>query len=79
MKIFGARNEPLLPQRRRAADKAGRAGPGGAVRGADSTDFLGLSEADLTPQVQAAVGTLLTEIDELRAEIGRLKARLAEA
>ncbi|WP_374470809.1 GGDEF domain-containing protein [Phenylobacterium sp.] len=82
MKIFGARPEPLPAAARRAPAKGGAAGKArgsGATRGADSTDFLGLTEADLTPQVQAAMGTLLSEIDELRAEIGRLKARLAEA
>jgi diguanylate cyclase (GGDEF)-like protein len=44
----------------------------------DSTAFLGLAETDMTPAVQAAVQTLLTEIDDLRGEVGRLKARLIE-
>ncbi|MCR5877978.1 GGDEF domain-containing protein [Phenylobacterium sp. J367] len=80
MKIFGARNEPLPAQRRPAASGKAAGVPRGAAprRGSDATDFLGLTEADLTPQVQAAMGTLLTEIDDLRAEIARLKARLAE-
>jgi diguanylate cyclase (GGDEF)-like protein len=44
----------------------------------DSTAFLGLTETDLTPAVRGAVQTLLTEIDDLRGEVGRLKARLYE-
>jgi predicted signal transduction protein with EAL and GGDEF domain len=82
MKIFGARPEPPPAATRRGVQKAGEAGKGRAAAGAraaDSTSFLGLTEADLTPQVQAAMGVLLSEIDDLRAEIGRLKARLAEA
>ncbi|WP_334160550.1 GGDEF domain-containing protein [Phenylobacterium sp.] len=80
MKIFGARTEPFVAPRPRAGEKAAAAPrvrtP--AARGADSTDFLGLRETDLTPQVKGAVETLLAEIDELRAEVGRLKAKLAE-
>ena len=79
MKIFGARPEPFAAPRPRATEKAAVTRvrtP--AARGADSTDFLGLREADLTPQVKGALDTLLGEIDELRAEVGRLKAKLAE-
>jgi diguanylate cyclase (GGDEF)-like protein len=79
MKIFGARPEPLPAQRRQAPPRAAGAASGMArLRGTDSTHFLGLSEADLTPQVQAAVQNLLSEIDGLRQEVGLLKARLAE-
>lgn len=45
----------------------------------DETAFLGLSEADLTPAVQGAIRTLLTEVDDLRQEVSRLKARLNQA
>ncbi len=45
---------------------------------ADKTAFLGLAETDMTPAVKGAVQTLLTEIDDLRGEVGRLKARLVE-
>lgn len=45
----------------------------------DETAFLGLSEADLTPAVQGAIRTLLTEVDDLRQEVSRLKARLTQA
>jgi diguanylate cyclase (GGDEF)-like protein len=77
MKITGARNEPFSDMRKRALAKAG-AQVRGSARPVDSTAFLGLSGADMTPAVQAAVQTLLTEIDDLRGEVGRLKARLIE-
>jgi diguanylate cyclase (GGDEF)-like protein len=75
MKVGGARNEPFSAMRRRNLAQAGaqvRAQP------VDTTEFLGVPEAELTPAVKAAVQTLITEIDDLRAEVGRLKARLAE-
>lgn len=79
MKIFGARTEPFLAPRPRTGEKAAAPRVRTPVaRGADSTDFLGLRETDLTPQVKGAVETLLAEIDDLRAEVGRLKAKLAE-
>ena len=77
MKITGARNEPFSDMRKRALARAG-AQVRGSAPPVDSTAFLGLSEADMTPAVQAAVQTLLGEIDDLRGEVGRLKARLAE-
>jgi diguanylate cyclase (GGDEF)-like protein len=77
MKITGARNEPFSDMRKRALAKAGAQVRGSALP-VDSTAFLGLSETDMTPAVQAAVQTLLGEIDDLRGEVGRLKARLAE-
>ena len=77
MKITGARNEPFSDMRKRALAKAG-AQVRGSAQPVDSTAFLGLGPADLTPAVQSAVQTLLTEIDDLRGEVGRLKARLAE-
>jgi diguanylate cyclase (GGDEF)-like protein len=76
MKITGARNEPFSAMRRRALAQAGA-----QVRSAtpvDSAEFLGIAEAEMTPAVSAAVQTLLTEIDDLRGEVGRLKGRLAE-
>lgn len=76
MKITGARSEPFSAMRRRALALAGA-----QVRGAapvDSAEFLGISEVEMTPAVSAAVQNLLSEIDELRGEVGRLKSRLAE-
>jgi diguanylate cyclase (GGDEF)-like protein len=75
VKVSGARNEPFSAMRKRNLAQAGaqvRAQP------VDTTEFLGVPEAELTPAVKAAVQTLITEIDDLRAEVGRLKARLAE-
>jgi diguanylate cyclase (GGDEF)-like protein len=77
MKITGARSEPYAPTPRRAAGPSGAQAASGAPA-ADSTDFLGLTAADLTPAVQGAVQTLMGEIDSLRVEVGRLKARLTE-
>jgi diguanylate cyclase (GGDEF)-like protein len=76
MKISGARNEPFSAIRRRALAQAGA--QVAAPAAADSTAFLGLTEPDLTPPVQAALQTLLGEIDDLRSEVGRLKAKLVE-
>lgn len=78
MKITGARNEPFSAIRKRALAQAGAAVPAAAAQKPDSAAFLGLTEAELTPAVRGAIQTLLTEIDDLRGEVGRLKARLAE-
>jgi diguanylate cyclase (GGDEF)-like protein len=79
MKITSARTESFSAIRRRALTEA--AGPvvARAVVAADTAGFLGLSEADLTPQVQAALKTLMVEIDDLRNEVARLKFKLGEA
>lgn len=78
MKLFGARSEPFSDIRRRALTQAGSQVASAPARAADGAAFLGLTETDLTPQVQNALQTLLSEIDDLRGEVGRLKARLAE-
>lgn len=76
MKITGARNEPFSAMRRRALAQAGaQARPGAPV---DSAEFLGITEAEMTPAVTAALQNLLGEIEDLRGEVGRLKGRLAE-
>jgi diguanylate cyclase (GGDEF)-like protein len=77
MKISGARNEPFSTIRRRALAQAG-AQVAITVPPADTTAFLGLADQDLTPAVQAALQTLLGEIDDLRGEVGRLKSKLTE-
>ena len=77
MKVTGARNEPFSAMRKRALAQAGA-----QLRGAtaiDITTFLGVTEAEMTPAVKEAIQTLLTEIDDLRGEVARLKTRLAEA
>jgi diguanylate cyclase (GGDEF)-like protein len=79
MKVSGARNEPFSTIRKRNLARAGAAVGAYAAAPADKTAFLGLGEDDLTPAVQAAVQTLLSEIDDLRGEVARLKARLTEA
>lgn len=79
MKLSGVRSDPLAGVRRRVALQSAAGGTAYAARAPDSAAFLGLSETDLTPPVQAALGQLFTEIDELRKEVTRLKAHLAEA
>jgi diguanylate cyclase (GGDEF)-like protein len=80
MKLLGVNVDPLAGVRRRASAQASaRASAPPAATSVDSAAFLGLNETDLTPQVQAALTTLLAEIDELRKEVGRLKTRLHEA
>jgi diguanylate cyclase (GGDEF)-like protein len=80
MRLLGVRLDPLGAVRRRpvtsALAPAATQVPAPAI---DSAAFLGLDAADLTAPVQAALATLLGEIDELRTEVGRLKARLMEA
>ena len=79
MKVGGARNEPASALRRRAAaPAAGQTAGAAAVRG-DTVEILRVPPAEMTPAVRAAIQTLLTELDDLRSEVGRLKARLTEA
>ena len=80
MKILGAQSEAFAVMRRRALALAGAkvAAGDGRPAPADSAEFLGLSETDLTPAVQGAVRTLLSEIEDLRGEVKRLKDRLLE-
>jgi diguanylate cyclase (GGDEF)-like protein len=77
LKVGGARNEPFSAIRRRALARAG-AEAAARTQEPDTTAFLGLTEADLTPPVKAAIQTLLSEVDDLRGEVARLKARLSE-
>jgi diguanylate cyclase (GGDEF)-like protein len=79
MKISSARTESFSAIRRRALAEAAGPALARAAVAIDKAGFLGLSETDLTPQVQTALKTLMTEIDDLRAEVGRLKFRLNEA
>ena len=78
MKVTGARNEPFSAIRKRALAQAGAAVPTAAAR-VDRVEILGVPEAEMTPAVRQAIQTLLTELDDLRGEVGRLKARLTEA
>jgi diguanylate cyclase (GGDEF)-like protein len=78
MKVSGARTEGFSDIRKRALARAGAYATAGVAAPVDKTEFLGLTEADLTPAVQGAVKTLLTEIDDLRSEVARLKTKLSE-
>jgi diguanylate cyclase (GGDEF)-like protein len=78
MKIGGARHEPFTAMRKRALAQAGAAVAGATAR-VDSAEFLGVPEPEMTPAVKQAIQALLTELDDLRSEVGRLKTRLSEA
>jgi diguanylate cyclase (GGDEF)-like protein len=79
MKLLGVRMDPLMGVRQRSAPTLVAASEVAAPPQTDSAQFLGLGVGDLTPPVQAALTTLLAEIEELRKEVGRLKSRLNEA
>jgi diguanylate cyclase (GGDEF)-like protein len=78
MKSAAARSEPFAPARRRSPAETG-AGRGRAAASLDHVEVLGLSEADLTPAAKSALAALMVELQALRGEAQRLKARLAEA
>jgi diguanylate cyclase (GGDEF)-like protein len=70
----------LTSVRRRTAVTAGASDPvDEAVQAGDEMGLLGLDESELTTPVRGVLTTLLSEIDELRQEVGRLTARLDEA
>lgn len=78
MKVSSVNVDPLAAVRRRLALKA--AAPQDVVpQAADCAAFLGVAEAELTPAVRSALTRLLSETEELRLEVGRLKTRLNEA
>jgi diguanylate cyclase (GGDEF)-like protein len=78
MKVSSVNIDPLAAGRRRLALKA--AAPSEAMpQAADSAAFLGVPELELTPSVQSALTRLLSEIEELRVEVGRLHSQLNEA
>jgi diguanylate cyclase (GGDEF)-like protein len=76
MKITGARGESFSAMRKRALTQAGAQVRAPAP--VDQASFMGVAEAELTPAVRAAIQTLLGEVEDLRGEVSRLKARLAE-
>lgn len=78
MKVGGARSEPIAANRRRIS-APGAPAMSTATQRVDSATFLGITRAEMTPAVQAAIRVLLGELDELKTEVNRLKARLDEA
>jgi diguanylate cyclase (GGDEF)-like protein len=77
MKITGARSESFSAMRRRALAQAGAKVRAPAAP-TESTGLLGLEGEEMTPAVVGALQALLGEIDDLRGEVGRLKARLTD-
>jgi len=78
MKVGGARSEPITANRRRVAAPTA-AGALSVAQRIDSATFMGVTRAEMTPSVQAAIQALLGELDELKAEVDRLKKRLEDA
>jgi diguanylate cyclase (GGDEF)-like protein len=50
----------------------------GARAVADTASVMGIPEAELTPKVRAAIMTLMQEVESLRNDLQRHKARLAD-
>jgi diguanylate cyclase (GGDEF)-like protein len=78
MKISGVQAEPFSALRR-PGRASGSITATSESPGADQAQFLGVAEAELTPQVRAAIAMLVVELEDLRNEVRRLKAQLAEA
>ena len=78
MKITGASNEPIRPERRRTVTP-GLAAPVGAPGAVDQVTFLGISRSEMTPAVIAAIEALIGELDQLKREVSALRNRLSEA
>ena len=80
MKVTGARLEPVQPARRRAPVGAAGAANTGSAASTETATFLGIPAPEITPSVQAAIQTLLGELDALRTEVlvqceGRISRR----
>jgi diguanylate cyclase (GGDEF)-like protein len=79
MKIAGTPGGQVTSVARRSPSS--RSAVGSAARAAplDSASFLGVPETELTGAVRAAIAGLVVELEDLRAEVRLLKARLAAA
>lgn len=62
------------PARIGPADGAGR--PGSAAGPVDVASIAGIPTAELTPNVQAALGQLMAEVHQLREDLGRAQRRI---
>jgi diguanylate cyclase (GGDEF)-like protein len=68
----------------KVASATSRAGPRAAARGtstravADTASVMGIPEVELTPKVRAAIMALMREVESLRNDLQRHKARLAD-
>ena len=81
MRIAGARSEQIRPGARsggRPDTRQETVAATGAPAPSDRIQVLGIPPAEMTAAVKAAVSALASELDALKAEVGRLKARLAE-
>jgi len=78
MKVLGSSAAAPARAVGAAAAKRGAQGVAAALT-LDEARFLGVPEAELTASVRAAINLLAAELEELRGEVRRLKARLMEA
>src|SRR5580698_6496880 len=78
MKISGARAEPFAAIRRQNLAESGAKAVVESP-GVDQVQFLGISETELSPAVRGAIAMMVLELEDLRTEVRRLKARLLEA
>lgn len=69
-----ARREPAA--RAKDASSAVDAAPAGAPR--DTANIMGVPEAELTPNVQRALLSLMGEVDQLRKETDSLRAKIRD-
>lgn len=76
MKIGDVSKTPLIrPIRKQRAGKLSKAR---SAASADKTVIAGVPEAELTPRVRQALFSLMTEVQELRAELAQTRDRLDE-
>jgi len=61
-----------------AADNVERSASGAASAVADTMSIMGVPETELTAKVRTALMTLMREVEELRRDLNRTRARLAE-
>lgn len=81
---------PAAPARERTEGGVATTGfatvpsPGAAGAGAgrvvtDAVSFMGIPEAELTPHVRDAIMSLMAEVDQLRRDVEKMRARIREA
>lgn len=68
------RRDPASPARSASAPSAAPS----AARAPDSASIMGVPEAELTPNVQRALLTLMGEVDQLRRETEALRAKVRD-
>lgn len=73
---YSPAGRPARTGKTAAISQSGAATPAG--RPADAASIMGVPEAELTPNVQRALLSLMGEVDQLRKETERLRGRVRE-